>query len=234
MKLSRRFTAADTVVDLVREDYNILPVLSRFSLPLGFGPATVGELCERCGISTDVFLLIVNFLLSGEIDGDKMRAVPVTGVVDFLHNSHDYFLAYKFPHIRANLLGALDDSHTDINPIIVRFFDDFVHHVEEHFRYEERTVFPHVRAIAAGTPSDYSIATFTRQHDDEISRTLRELKNIILRYYDTSRPYRMYDVLVDICNVEDDLESHNVIENNILVPLARDEEKRRHKGAAGR
>ena len=60
------------------------------------------------------------------------------------------------------------------------------------------------------------------------------MKNIILRYYDTSRPYRMYDVLVDICNVEEDLECHNIIENNILVPLVHEAEKRRHKDAAPR
>ena len=234
MKISRRFTSADTVVDLVKEDYNILPVLSRFSLPLGFGSATIGQLCDQSGISDDVFLLIVNFLLSGEIDSQRMHHMSAVGVVDFLHNSHDYFLAYKFPHIRANLLGALDDSHTDINPIIVKFFDDFVHHVEEHFRYEENTVFPHVRALASDSHTAYSISTFTRQHDDEISRTLREMKNIILRYYDTSRHYRMYDVLVDICNVEEDLECHNIIENNILVPLVHEAEKRRHKDAAPR
>lgn len=226
MKTSRRFTPADTVADLVDEDYNILPLLSRFSLPLGFGSSTIGDLCESAGISTDAFLLIVNFMLSGEIDPDNLAAVPLEGVVDFLHNSHDYFLQYKFPHIRANLLTALDDSHPDINPIIVKFFDDLVHHVEEHFNYEESTVFPYVRALAAGSRGDYRIETFSRQHDDEISRTLAELKNIILRYYDTSRPYRMYDVLVDICNVEEDLEGHNLIENNVLVPLTRAAERR--------
>lgn len=214
------------MVDLVTEDYNILPVLSRFSLPLGVGSLTIGELCESQGISTDVFLLIVNFLLSGNIDSRMLLNAPVTGVVDFLHNSHNYFLNYKFPHIRANLLEALDDDHPDVNPIIVNFFDDLVRHVNDHFRYEETTVWPYVRALAEGKKTDYHISTFSRQHDDEISRTLNELKNIILRYYNTSKPDKMYDVLVDIFNVEEDLESHNVIENEILVPLVAAAEKR--------
>lgn len=214
------------MVDLVTEDYNILPVLSRFSLPLGVGSLTIGELCESQGISTDVFLLIVNFLLSGNIDSKMLLNAPVTGVVDFLHNSHNYFLNYKFPHIRANLLEALDVDHPDVNPIIVNFFDDLVRHVNDHFRYEETTVWPYVRALAEGKKTDYRISTFSRQHDDEISRTLNELKNIILRYYNTSKPDKMYDVLVDIFNVEEDLESHNVIENEILVPLVAAAEKR--------
>ena len=35
----------------------------------------------------------------------------------------------------------------------------------------------------------------------------------------------MYDVLVDIYDVEDDLDSHSLIENNILVPLVASLEK---------
>ena len=67
-KVSKNYTAKDSVVDLVNEDYNILPVLSRFSLPLGFGNGSVGDLCREANIDVNVFLLVVNFLLSGEID----------------------------------------------------------------------------------------------------------------------------------------------------------------------
>ena len=48
---------------------------------------------------------------------------------------------------------------------------------------------------------------------------LAELKNIILRYYSTLMPYRMYDVLVDLYNCEEDLKQHAQIEDHILVPL---------------
>lgn len=55
---------------------------------------------------------------------------------------------------------------------------------------------------------------------------MNELKNIILRYYSTSVPYKMYDALVDIYNCEDDLKSHSQIEERILVPLVRKLESR--------
>lgn len=227
MMISRQFTSKDNVVELIDYDYNVLTVLSRFSLPLGFGDKTIGELCEESHINTDSFLLIINFLLSGTIDSDRLNRISPVDVVDFLHNSHDYYLSYKLPHIRANLCNALDDSHRDINPIIVKFFDDYTDLVRRHFDYEENVVFPYVRTLCNGDKSDYSIDVFRRTHDDEVSEKLADLKNIILRYYSTSMPFRMYDALADIYNCEEDLDSHAHIENNILIPMMTRIEKKR-------
>lgn len=219
MKISRQFTSRDSVVDLVAQDYNILTLLSRFSIPLGFGNKSIGEVCRDSGIDVGLFLLVINYTLTGEIDTREMMKVSPIGIVNFLHNSHEYFLSYKIPHIRANLLNALDDSHSDINPVIVSFFDQFIAKVAEHFSYEENTVFPYITSLMTGSPlRDYNIDIFRRHHDD-VSDSLRELKNLILRYYSTTRPDRMYDVLIDIYNCEDDIDSHSVIENNVLIPL---------------
>ncbi len=90
--------------------------------------------------------------------------------------------------------------------------------MKKHFKYEETKVFPHIKALMAGEKSNYSIHTFQRNHD-EVGEKLSELKNIILRFYTTSMPNRMYDVLVDIYNAEEDLDTHKDIENHILIPL---------------
>lgn len=218
-KINRTFTAHDTIIDLVEEDFNILPILSRFSMPLGVGNKTIGEVCAEAGVDADIFLLVVNFILSGIIPSDKASAKAAVSIVDFLHNSHDYFLAYKLPHIRQNLINALDPAHADINPAIISFFDNYVNQVENHFNYEEKHVWPYVRSLDSKERNPaYSIATFS-QHHDEISEKLNELKNIILRYYTTSMPDKMYDALVDIYNCEADLSSHHDIENFILVPM---------------
>ena len=221
----------DQVIDVVERNYNLLPLLSRFSLPLGFGNKTVEALCRENGINPALFVLIVNFMITGHLDESSARQnVRPTEVVDFLHNSHEYFLQYKFPHIRSILLQALDRDNDDINPAIVTFFDALIKQVEAHFTYEESVVFPYIRSLETGSKSDYSIDVFRRQHDDEINATLRELKNVILRYYVTTLPNRMYDVLVDIYNVEDDLRSHTIIENRLLVPLVKAGENRHREG----
>ncbi len=225
MKLVKNFAEGDGMVDLINYDYTLLPLLSRFGLPLGFGLKTIAETCRDAGVDVNLFLLIINYITTGNLDSRRMGSVGADGVVDFLHNSHEYFISYKFPHIRQNLLNALDDSHREINPGIIKFYDDFVASVSRHFNYEERTLFPYVRGLAAGRLARYNIGIFTRQHD-EVADILSELKNIILRFYTTSLPNKMYDALVDIYNCEEDLDAHSDIENNILVPIVAQIEKR--------
>ena len=212
------FTAQDNLIDLVEEDFNILPILSRCSIPLGFGNKTIGEACHDTGIDPEIFLLLINYILFGNLPSEQPTPKSAVGIVEFLHNSHDYFLGFKFPHIRQNLLSSLDPAHDDINPAIVSFFDTYVSQVKAHFDYEEPTVWPYIKALATDTVPAYSIDTF-RRHHDEISQKLNDLKNIILRFYTTSMPDKMYDVLVDLYNCEEDLNSHHTIENDILIPM---------------
>lgn len=218
---TRAFGPDDTVVEMIEENYNVIPLLSRFSIPLGVGDKTsLRDICSELGVDVDALLLVINYQMSRIVDLAAVGSVSPLHIVDFLHNSHEYFINYKFPHIRRNLEEALEKSHADLNPAIVRFFDDFVTAVTVHFRYEEENVFPYVRKLTDGEPSAYNIDIFSSCHD-EVTNALTELKNLILKYYRTSVPNRMYDVLVDIYNCEEDLESHNDIENNLLIPMVK-------------
>lgn len=225
MKSPREFRQSDTLIDMIEDDYNIIPYLSRFSIPLGVSSETIAEVCQKEGVDVDALLLILNFIRIGVINRKAVNNVSPIAVVDFLKNSHDYYLIYKFPHIRKNLTEALETEYSDINPSIIRFFDGFVEKVEIHFQYEEETVFPYVRSLVSGKETGYAISTF-KKHHDEVVGALSELKSIILRYYRTSVPNRMYDVLVDLYNCEEDLESHNNIENSLLIPMVEIIEKR--------
>ena len=207
------------MVDIVDYDYNVLPLMSRFGIPLGFNNNTIRQVCDDCGVNVDVFLLIINYQIGGVIEHDLMDKVSAIDVATFLHNSHKHFINFKLPHIRNNLTSALDPALESVNSSIVLFFDDFVRMVKEHFSYEENEVFPYVKSISSGSVSSYSIDIFKRRHDHDIEDKLSDLRNIILRYYTTSVPDRMYDVLVDLYTVQNDLNSHADIENNILIPL---------------
>lgn len=208
----------DVMTDVINDDYSILPLLSRFSIPLGIGNETLDDICHRNNIDVKALLLILNYIRTGIIDSNLINVVSPVEVVRFLKNSHDYFTGYKFPHIHKNLIAALELEANSTNTLILNFFDNFIKKVEEHFKHEEKTVFPYVKNLVEGKKSTYSIATFQRHHE-EVGTSLTDLKNIILRYYRTSVPNLMYDVLVDIYNCEEDLASHSDIENNLLIPM---------------
>lgn len=221
----RTLRADDEIIDIINDDYTILPLLSRFSIPLGLGNQTLRQVCSRVDVDVNALLLMLNYIRTGIIDSEAMGTVSPVEVIRFLKNSHDYFINYKFGHIRANLLAALDLESNPSNNSILYFYDTFVKKVHEHFRHEERKVFPYIENLVAGRKSTYSIETFQRHHE-EVGGALAELKNIIMRYYRTTAPNLMYDVLVDIFNCEEDLASHSDIENNLLIPMVLDIEKR--------
>lgn len=228
MMQPRQLRYDDVIIDIINDDYTILPLLSRFSIPLGVGNETLDDVCRRNAIDVKALLLVLNYIRTGIIDSSYISVVSPLEVVRFLKNSHDYFINYKFGHIRKNLIAALDLETNPTNNLILKFFDSFVKKVEDHFRYEENTVFPYVESLVDGKKSAYTIEIFERHHE-EVVDALAELKNIILRYYRTTAPNLMYDVLVDIYNCEEDLASHSDIENNLLIPMVYDLERKSKK-----
>lgn len=205
--------------DLVGDQYAVLQVMSRFGIALGFGDRTIAEVCSENGVDTATFLAVVNLLVSPYADGAALaEEVSVRALTDYLHNAHDYFLGFRLPAIRRKLIGAVDCTQSDVAFAIMRYFDEYVAEVNNHMQYEEKTVFPYVEALLAGEKgSEYSMELF-RRHHDRIEERLRELKNIIIKYYPTGNTHELNGALFDIFTCEEELTSHNAVENQIFIP----------------
>ena len=54
------FTAAMKLSDVLFENRNLLLLLPRFGIPVGFGEKTIGQICAEQGVSTDLFLYVCN------------------------------------------------------------------------------------------------------------------------------------------------------------------------------
>ena len=205
--------------DLVCDNYPVLLVMSRFGIALGFGDKSIGEVCRENGVHTETFLAVVNLLLDeGDVD-DYKNVISAGALLEYLHNSHDYFLNFRLPAIRCNLLNAIDGGEKDISIAILRFFDEYVAEVQKHMRYEESTVFPYVNSLLAGVKPDmYNIAIFRKRHD-QVEAKLTELKNILIKYYPASSSNELNSVLFDIFTCEQDLASHKYIEDYLFIPV---------------
>lgn len=215
--------------DLICENYALLQVLSRFGLSLGFGDRTVREVCEDKGVDCTTFLAVVNFLTE-ETDQmqDHIEGISVPALMDYLSHAHSYFLDFQLPTIRRKLLSAIDfSSHNQVSLLILQFFDDYVDEVRKHMEYENDKVFTYVRSLLAGEhPEGYNITVFARRHD-HINAKLTELKNIIIKYYPVQGDNPILNaVLFDIFSCEEDLASHNRVEDYLLVPVIMELERR--------
>lgn len=212
------YTGEDRMCDLVCDKYFVLQVMSRFGIALGFGDKSIAEVCAASGVDTDTFLAVVNLLVEKADPETLAENVSVRALTDYLHNSHGYFLDFRLPSIRRKLIEAVDCSHSDVSFAIMRFFDEYAAEVQRHMSYEEQTVFPYVESLLSGEKNTaYSIDIFRRQHD-QIDIKLRELKNIIIKYYPSGNSNELNGVLFDIFNCEHELASHNAVEDELFIP----------------
>ena len=96
--------------------------------------------------------------------------------------------------------------------------------------YEEQVVYPYVTTLLKKDtlPKGYSIEVFSKQHD-QVEAKLGELKNILIKYYPAESSNELNSVLFDIFTCEEDLASHNYIEDALFIPAIKKLEQERSK-----
>ncbi len=222
MKNQHRYSPGDKMSALIGDNYSLLTVMSRFGLPLGFGDATIGEVCSRNGIDCPTFLTVVNFIAEERDSIELDASISVQALMDYLRRAHDYFLGFKLPAMRQKLVRALAGQDDEaLSAAVIKYYDEYVREVRDHMDYEDRHVFTYVASLLSGDgvrDKDFSIGVFAKHHD-RAELKLTELKNIIIKYYPQSRDAElMNDVLYDIYNCEADLALHTKIEDYLFIP----------------
>lgn len=222
MKNQKMYEADDKMISLIRDNYDLLQMLGSFGISLGFGDKTVQETCEDNGVDTHTFLAVVNFTIngSGEYDNDEQLSVPT--LMHYLEASHAYYLDFQLPFIRRELSESLDPDDS-LGQLILRLYDGYSHEIRRHMQYEQKTLFPYVRALLSGrSPLEYSIETFSRQHG-AADKKLRELKLLIIKYLPSDGLHNnmLTATLHDIYDNEKWLRQHSMVEDYIFVPAIR-------------
>ena len=221
MSKRKVYTPTDKMSDIICDNYSLLQVMSRFDIPLGFGDASVEEVCQTNQVDCHTFLAVVNFINKGHSRSSLPYVdLSVQALMHYLKNAHHYFLDFQLPTIRRKLLEAIDCSTDgEVTILILKFFDGYVQEVRNHMNYEDAHVFTYVDKLLKGEKDEaYDINMFVRHHH-HIDEKLTELKNSIIKYYPVNQnAYRMNSVLFDIFNCEKDLALHTDVEDYLFVP----------------
>lgn len=235
--LPNTFSPKMKMADLMNYDYHLLFVLSRFDIPLGFGEKTIEEVCIKHHVDPHNFLIMVDLFLHPERRGeDKEEKIKyIAPLLQYLQNSHFYFLEHRLPSIRQALKQAMD-AYKDptLSNMFLHFFDEYANEVRDHMDYEDRVVFPYVRNLMNGEKSqDYTIHLFELRHND-IEEKLADLKNLIIKYIPPYKDsFQTNNILLDICSCEEDLHTHSFLEDEIFIPAIRSVEKQQSQIKGG-
>ena len=205
--------------DLVNDNSALLLVMVRFGISLGFGDKSVRDVCRAHHVDENTFLEVVNFVSDREY---HYESVSLPSLIGYLKQAHAYFLDFNLPNIRRKLIESIDCSGSnDIAMLIVKFYDEYVTEVRKHMEYENEVVFTYVEQLSQGLLNrNYTISEFAGKHTP-IGNRLKELKDIIIRYYPEKNSCLLNAVLLDIILCEQDLTSHCMIEDKLFVPAVR-------------
>ena len=208
-----KYSDSDAMSRLIGENYAVLSVLSRFGIPIGFGDKSIREVCSENQVDTETFLAIIR-VLTGHTSQNHDLPLSIPALIDFLRNSHSYFLDYRLPNIRRSLEAVLTEGLDDLNKAVLEYFDQFAAAVRKHMMYENTKVFPNVTAKHIDTYSN----NFRKQHES-IETRLTEFKNILIKYYPAPLTNEMNCLLVDIFNCEQELALHNAVEDKLFLQV---------------
>lgn len=202
--------------ELIKDNNQLLPVLSRFDIAFGFGDGKVSEICSNNGVDTDTFLTVCNFLSGYSYDVER---ISLESLMKYLKHAHASFLDVTLPSIRRSLIEAINRADTnEVSLMLIKFFDDYVEEVRKHLLYENDEVFVYVEKLLSGEKSDdFQISKFSVNHS-HMGAKLNELKDIFIYHYNQKENDRLSAALFDIIMCERDLISHFEIESNLFVP----------------
>ena len=218
--MKEKYSKDDKMYELLADSERLLQVVSRFDVPLGVGEKTIEQICNENSIDTQTFLAIVNFTKTGGISSVKEGGIDLKTLCSYLLRTHTYMLNFFLPHIRRHLIDALGSSESnDVTFLIIKFFDEYCSELKKHMETEEKDVFSYVDGLIAGGKKRKVSIEMSGMHRSPIEQKLSELKNIIIKYYQSSSGNDMiYNILQHLFICEYDLYIHDQIENYLFLP----------------
>ena len=213
---------------LIRVNPMMLMVLRRFGISLGFGNSNVKDVCDKYGIDTATFLAVANFSCARAYD---IEGVNLATLMDYLKNSHRYFLEFALPAIRRKLLESLPVAGrgNELSMLMLKYYDEYVEEVRSHMDIEDQKVFPYVRSLLNGQPTGNGNISDFEAHHRPLAPKLQGLKEVFISHYrGVGDEDLLNSALFDIMTVTTDLTSHCAIEDAILVPAVEELEMRTH------
>lgn len=208
------FTSRMKMADMIASNYDLILMLPRFGIPLGFGEKTVKEVCQDNGVDDHFFLTVCNIYTFDDYrpDGEELSLIDSRLVAEHLRASHRYYLEERLPHLQHHL-DRITQKAGQSGEILRKYYADYCREVREHVRREEKNL-DEILSHSTTQP----LSNYLKKHDN-IRDKLNDLTQIIYKYLPGERlTEEMMELVFDILQLSRDLEKHAMIEELLLQP----------------
>lgn len=218
MKLSF-FTSRMKMADLIAYNNDLILLLPRFGISLGFGDSSVREVCKAYHVSTDLFLMVCNiYSFDGYMpDEDGVSSIDIHSLVGYLQASHRYYLNERLPHMQRHLNNITAAAPKAVFEVLNKYFSDYRAEVARHFEHEEQSLFPFLKSLGGASPKSLPVECL-RSHE-QLKDKLSDLTQIIYKYLPGDMlTEELMELVFGILQLSKDLEKHALIEELFLLP----------------
>ena len=207
---STTYSPRRKMADLVASDISLLTILQRLDIALGFGEATVAEVCAQHNISADLFLMICNIYSFRDYRPqiETLTDDDIRSITTYLRASHRFYSTICFPTLHNNIHRMVKELDDVSRRLIDKFYDDYDNEVNNHFKYEEEVVFPYIESLLGNRlngNNEYNISLFEHNHGN-VNEKLNDLSNIIIKYLNKDYASQLrFEILGEIHYINNDL-----------------------------
>lgn len=209
------------MADMIASNYDLILMLPRFGIPLGFGEKSVKEVCRDRGVDENFFLTVCNIYSFDDYrpDDEEVAAIDHRLVVEHLQASHRYYIEERLPHMQHHLDHVAGSAGDQSSALLKKYFADYCREVRDHVRREERNLISMLDTLSDGEPLSKAVTDHYVKSHDNIKDKLSDLTQIIYKYIPGERlNEEMMELVFDIMQLSRDLEKHAMIEELLLMP----------------
>lgn len=215
------FTSRMKMADMIASNYDLILMLPRFGIHLGFGEKTVKEVCRDYGVDDNFFLMVCNIYTFDDFrpDDEELSHIDRRQVVEHLRASHNYYVQDRLPHMQHHLDLVAEEAGNQSALVLKKYFSDYRREVSDHVRREERNLTTLIDTLEEGEPLSKVMGDHYAKSHDNIKDKLSDLTQIIYKYVPGERlNEEMLELVFDIMQLSRDLEKHAMIEEMLLMP----------------
>jgi regulator of cell morphogenesis and NO signaling len=225
------FTKEDKLFKLIEHNYNLLPILNRFGIRLGFKDKKVETACIEKNINPNFLLAIINtYNNPNYFPEDELLCFSPLEIIDYLKKTHQHYIHYVLPKLDVLLSRLIESSISETKELqmVNSFYRKYKKELLQHIDDEENRVFPYIERLVKNKSlnENYSILSFEEEHTN-VDEKLNDLKNLIIKYLTPDYDENICnEFLMTLFRFEKDINDHARIEDVILLLQASALEKK--------
>src|SRR5690554_3985766 len=228
------------MAELVQLNFNVLAVIQRLQIHIGFKDKSVRTICEEQQMPVSFFMELVHWFLEREnFPQEQLIKGDAKWLITYLHNTHQYYLHFQIPRIEKEIeyLEQLSGMPDNSVQLMLGFFREYIREFTEHIEDEENTTFPYILALSDAIEGRMSRETFnTRyknysidkylEHHSDIEEKVFDLQSILLKHLQPQiSSIQFTNLILEISRLGNDLKDHTLLEENVLIPKVRQMER---------